>query len=316
MFRRRLGAGMAALLALAIACPATACAAGPWSWPVEGRLIVAYGATYPGAQGKPCTHGGADIAADAGAPVRACTAGEVSFSGRVPAGEGTQAFAVTVLTADGLKVTYLPLRSISVHRGENVAIGEALGTLAESGDASSAAPHLHLGVHRGGAALDPMSFLGGGVSPVPGPAPVAPGAKAAQPGLAVTHPSATGATHFTRPSSSGAPLASQARASARDANPQASPGQALRGVLPDTSGLIARVPALSRVPEVAAPPALDIAHMAADLRSGQGLLGSLLLRAGLAGLAGGCVFVVVRTSRASGAARAVPLAAAAKRPGR
>jgi hypothetical protein len=149
----------AALVVVASMAPALAWASGGWSWPVGSAVLLPYGSTYASAGGRSCSHGGVDIAADPGTPVRACTAGQVTFAGLVPAGEGARAFAVTVLTGDGLKVTYLPLEHADVHAGGQVSEGDAIGTLAPDGDASDAAPHLHLGVRRGESRLDPAAFL-------------------------------------------------------------------------------------------------------------------------------------------------------------
>jgi len=170
----RSGLAVMCALAMGLASPAPARASGDWEWPVEGTVTVGYGARYATEQGTACTHGGVDIGAPEGTTVRACAAGEVTFSGLVPAGEGERAWAVTVLTGDGLRVTYLPLSRASVSKGADVAAGAALGELAGAGDASSASPHLHLGVRRGETRLDPLAFLGEAA-----PAPQTPPGRAA-----------------------------------------------------------------------------------------------------------------------------------------
>lgn len=170
--------------------PAIALAAGSWPWPVEGPVVTPFGAFYE-AGGVRCSHGGVDIGAEAGTGVDACSAGTVSFAGPVPAGPGRRAYAVTVTDAAGLKVTYLPLARASVRAGERVAPGEEIGILAGAGDASSAAPHLHLGVRRGQRQIDPLPLLSGGAAGDPSAAPTAPspsgpkGPGATGPGLPV-----------------------------------------------------------------------------------------------------------------------------------
>jgi hypothetical protein len=311
MFRRRWTV-LAATALLLTALPAPARASGDWRWPVSGDVVLAYGSSYAGASGKTCTHGGVDIGADAGTTVRACCGGEVTFAGRVPAGEGAQAFAVTVLTSDGLRVTYLPLRSACVAKGESVSAASTLGVLDGSGDASSAGAHLHLSVSRGGTKLDPESFLGAAQSAPPAPDPEPAPAPATKPTPAPAAPKPAPArldasapanvrvsapSHVAQSNSSAAP----ARASAAAPAPLQ---QALSGALRDPRGL-GSAPTLTRVQPVANPTVLDVERMVADLRSGQGVVTSWMLRLALVALGAACVVPVLRSARAAGAAKAV-----------
>lgn len=192
----------AAALAAVLACPAVASAGAAWQWPVGDSVSLRYGAAWTDAGGRSCTHGGVDIPAPAGSRVRACTGGTVAFAGLVPAGAGRQAFAVTVATDDGLRATYLPLERAGVRSGDRVETGADVGELAAAGDASTPDAHLHLGVKRNSASIDPLSLLIAAAAPVP-PAPVtaprpapvrtapspAPGAPVPAPGLPVASPS-------------------------------------------------------------------------------------------------------------------------------
>lgn len=139
--------------------------------PVGGRprLLLAFGVPYE-AEGSSRVHHGLDLGAPARAEVAAAGAGTVTFAGRLPAGEGAETRGVTVQTADGLKVTVLPLDTTAVHTGEVVAAGDRLGTLAAHGDASSAEPHVHLSVRQGETYLDPASLLTG-LTEAPAPPP-------------------------------------------------------------------------------------------------------------------------------------------------
>ena len=195
----RLGVVLLVLLivgAAALGSPGEVMARDSWRWPLSGTVSLEYGARYANDQGRSCSHGGVDVAAVEGATVSACAGGEVTFAGLVPAGVGRRAWAVTVLTADGLHVTYLPLARTSVVRGESVDAGEALGELSDYGDASSPATHLHLGVRRGERALDPLTFLAAveaAVQPGPEPAPVA--RQAATPSRTVPRAGSVSAAH-------------------------------------------------------------------------------------------------------------------------
>ena len=301
--------------ALLVFAPATARASGGWPWPVDGPVLLGYGASYVNAQGKTCTHGGVDVGAPAGTGVHASVAGQVSFAGLVPAGDGERAYAVTVLTSDGLRVTYLPLRTVAVKRGESVAAGDGLGSLAEGGDASSASSHLHIGVHRGDADLDPLSFLGavGGSPSAPEAPPSA--AKASSPGLPVGSKSASHATARPAPAQSAVPAPAQVPAASGAPRTAPSLQDAIRTATAVSSQSVARTPVLTRIGQVGGAPMLDVARMSADVRSGRGWLVSLLTHVGLAGLAVGCVIPVLRGAGSSMAARSTQ-AAVARRAGR
>jgi hypothetical protein len=304
-----------AVVALTMAWPAPVQASVGWTWPVTGPVVLAYGSTYVGSSGKTCTHGGLDIGSDSGTSVRSSVSGQVSFAGRVPAGEGAQAFAVTVLTADGLRVTYLPLRSVSVHRGENVSGGEPLGVLDASGDASAAQSHLHFGVRRGDTQLDPASFLGSASPQVPVAAPVKPPAsKSSGPGLPVRPRSTAPApARSSVHSPSGAPVRSKVTAPNAARAGATSLDAAIKSAAGASSGVLARTPALTRVREVSEAPVLDLTRAIADLRSGQGWLAGLLTRLALVAVGGACVAPVMRGIRTAAAARR-PDVALARRP--
>jgi hypothetical protein len=103
-------------------------------------------------------HRGVDIAAETGERVLAPVAGTVTFVGRVPGAGGSTVLAISLQTAEG-SVTLLPLDRASVSRGDTVSEGAALATLAENGDASFSATHLHVGLRAGSLYLDPAKVL-------------------------------------------------------------------------------------------------------------------------------------------------------------
>ena len=146
---------------------------------MEGEVLTPYrnGADpYAGGQ-----HRGIDIAASAGAAVRAASAGTVTFSGTA----GSAGLTVAVRTADGrFDTSYLHLSAVAVAEGDRVAAGARLGAVGTTGRRSVPAPHLHFGVREAGsrhAYRDPLGLLPpAGVPvreaprgvPVPLPAPV------------------------------------------------------------------------------------------------------------------------------------------------
>jgi Peptidase family M23 len=141
-----------------------------WTWPVDGPVLrpFVFGED-PYVAGH---HRGVDLAAPAGATVRAPAGGTVSFAGTVPGGGRT----VTIATPDGYSVTLLHLGAVAVARSAGVAEGEAVGTVGPTGEVEHADPYVHLGVrltaHDNGY-VDPLRLLPpAGPPPEPAPEPV------------------------------------------------------------------------------------------------------------------------------------------------
>jgi hypothetical protein len=136
-----------------------------WRWPVDPPVRVLRPFDPPEQRWLP-GHLGVDLAAEPGQEVRAAGAGRVHFAGRVA---GTPLVSVT---HGDLRTTYLPVESDLV-RGDPVAAGEVLGTLAAAPPHRPDRPCLHWGLLRGDDHLDPLSLLGLGefrLLPVPPPA--------------------------------------------------------------------------------------------------------------------------------------------------
>src|SRR2546423_4451144 len=177
---RRLFAVMACAL-VSVPC------AGAWTWPVDGPILrpFAFGPDpYAGGQ-----HRGIDIAAPAGAPVRAPASGQVSFSGTVPGGGRT----VSIRTVDGYSVTLLHLGSLSVARGTTVAEGDAVGTVGPTGEVQEQEPYVYLGIRVAAdpqGYVDPVTLLPSRVAPPTGAAPAPPATAPAVPAPALPAPAA------------------------------------------------------------------------------------------------------------------------------
>jgi hypothetical protein len=114
---------------------------------------------------------------------------------------------VTLETADGAKVSLMPLAGACIAVGERVSTGERVGALAADGDASSAATHLHVGIRHGSLYVDPSTYL-----VVPAPVAEKPPADArptAEPST-VTHPASapapSQAVHAQAPAPGPAPV--------------------------------------------------------------------------------------------------------------
>jgi murein DD-endopeptidase MepM/ murein hydrolase activator NlpD len=125
---------------------------GAFRWPVSGggnyiRQYYRYG------------HYGLDIAADYGSSVRAAAGGTVIFAGWKGNGGGYQ---VWVAHGSGLYSTYNHMSAISVGSGQQVAKGQQVGRIGQSGRATG--PHLHFevwrgGIWSGGSRVNPLAYL-------------------------------------------------------------------------------------------------------------------------------------------------------------
>jgi peptidoglycan LD-endopeptidase LytH len=100
------------------------------------------------------THQGIDIFAPRGTPVVAAAAGWVSSASTNPLGGNV----VWIRTSRGQSHYYAHLDQQRVGAGTHVREGEPIGTVGNTGNARTTAPHLHFGIYRGGA-IDPFPFV-------------------------------------------------------------------------------------------------------------------------------------------------------------
>lgn len=178
MGRRRSGASLALLCALAVAgCATTAVEEAPATstireltveppaaeassamgddcaamlWPVDGTLSSPFGAH----DGRSHEHEGIDVAVAEDTPVRAACDGIVSYAGNGLRGYGN---VVILQHSDGLATLYAHNRALEVHQGDVVARGQIIARSGQTGHAT--APHLHFEVRKGSIARDPLGYL-------------------------------------------------------------------------------------------------------------------------------------------------------------
>ncbi|GIG86551.1 hypothetical protein Pen02_14870 [Plantactinospora endophytica] len=128
---------------------------GDFRWPLDGapRVVRRFD---PPPQPWLAGHRGVDLAAPAGATVRAAGPGVVYFAGSV-AGRPL----VSVAHANGLRTTYEPVRP-GLAAGDPVRPGDPLGVLLSGhpGCAAAGSACLHWGLRRGDEYLDPLLLLG------------------------------------------------------------------------------------------------------------------------------------------------------------
>lgn len=138
------------LWVLSVAPARPALASGTWMWPVSGPVVRAFD---PPGSPYGSGHRGIDIAAPAGAVVRAPAAGVVTFAGSV----GGRLF-VTIDHGGGLLSTCSFLSGLLVRKGDVVVQGQHIA-LSGSGHAGDASPDVHLGVRLAGQYVDPLDYL-------------------------------------------------------------------------------------------------------------------------------------------------------------
>jgi len=125
-------------------------AAVPWAWPVAGPIIRGF---EPPDGPYGAGHRGIDIAADLSTVIVAADDGVVTFAGKV----GGRLF-VTIDHGGGLTSTCSFLNGAMVRKGDHVARGQPVA-LTGWGHADEPVPHLHFGVRRNGAYVDPLEYL-------------------------------------------------------------------------------------------------------------------------------------------------------------
>lgn len=137
--------------AAAVGPPRSAPAALPprFLWPLEGRILSAFGAK-PGGR----FNDGVNIAAVPGEPVRAAAAGTVAYAGEALAGFGK---LLLIRHEGGWVTAYAHNDALLVSRGQVVRQGETVARAGRTGAVD--APQLHFELRRGRVPVDPAKTL-------------------------------------------------------------------------------------------------------------------------------------------------------------
>lgn len=130
-------------------------ARGQLTWPVEGNVVGRFGPERHPRFGTTTLNNGIDIAAAAGTGVRAVARGRVDFTSEDFAAFGQ---VVVVNHGSGYYTLYGHLSEIAVRQGQDVAAGQTIGRVGDSGT-SLKGTVLHFEVRKGGTALDPEDWL-------------------------------------------------------------------------------------------------------------------------------------------------------------
>ncbi|MFP5221972.1 MAG: peptidoglycan DD-metalloendopeptidase family protein [Acidobacteriota bacterium] len=138
-------------------------AAGQFISPVSGEVTSEYGWRRDPFTGQRAWHGGMDIAAPEGTPVRAARDGTVVFSGR----ERGYGNLVVVEHEGGVRTYYGHNKANEVTEGQSVKAGQVLAQVGQTGRATG--PHLHFEVRVDGRSVDPASQGGARLAAATGP---------------------------------------------------------------------------------------------------------------------------------------------------
>jgi murein DD-endopeptidase MepM/ murein hydrolase activator NlpD len=125
----------------------------PTRWPLGGAVNSEFGRRRSPWSGEPEFHGGIDIAAEPGTPVKAPAPGTVVFAGAVPD------FGNTVVLDHGQDVSsrFAHLQKLKVAPGQRVDRGQMIALSGSSG--RSTGPHLHYEVLVRGRPIDPRRVI-------------------------------------------------------------------------------------------------------------------------------------------------------------
>jgi murein DD-endopeptidase MepM/ murein hydrolase activator NlpD len=128
--------------------------AAPAGFPVDGRLLGAFGQRQDPFSGEGAFHKGVDISAPTGTPVHATADGIVVHADTTLSGYGR---LVILDHGGGYQTYYAHLSRFFVHVGQEIRRGELVGAVGSSGRVT--APHLHYEVRISGLVRNPRQFL-------------------------------------------------------------------------------------------------------------------------------------------------------------
>ncbi len=127
--------------------------------PTIAPLLLGYGWQVTPTTGAFAFQSGVDLSAKVGTPVLAAGNGTIAFAGA----EGSYGNLVVINHQGGWQTRYAHLATVNVTPGQQVKVGQVLGTVGTTGKLSSSAPHLHFEIRSasklGWVANDPTPFI-------------------------------------------------------------------------------------------------------------------------------------------------------------
>ena len=125
---------------------------GLFVWPHVGNITSPFGGSRDYNDGHNSPHGGVDISGEAGAPVIAAASGRVALAAALR----VRGNAVILDHGLGVYSGYYHLSEILVQEGQQVAQGEIIGRLGNTGLSTGA--HLHWEMSVGGVLVNPLEW--------------------------------------------------------------------------------------------------------------------------------------------------------------
>ena len=125
-----------------------------WPCPASSTISSYFGARESPTEGASTNHKGIDIAAASGSAVVAAAAGEVVIA-TYSASAGNY---VMISHGSGVYTVYMHMSSLAVSEGMEVKQGQTIGKVGSTG--YSTGPHLHFGIRKNGAYVNPLSYVG------------------------------------------------------------------------------------------------------------------------------------------------------------
>jgi murein DD-endopeptidase MepM/ murein hydrolase activator NlpD len=125
----------------------------PTLWPVDGRLMSAFGSRSDPFSGEGAVHTGVDLSAHMGTPVRATGDGIVHFA----SWSGGYGKLVVIDHGNGIETYYGHLSEFAVIAGQEIRRGDTIGK--SGGTGHSTGPHLHYEIRMGGSPVNPYKYL-------------------------------------------------------------------------------------------------------------------------------------------------------------
>ena len=122
-------------------------------WPTVGRISSPFGFRRCPFNGVRQFHGGMDIAAPTGTPIRAAMSGRVARVGY----NNVFGNYVIINHHSGFRTLYAHMHVVRTRTGANVVTGERIGDVGSTG--LSTGPHLHFEVHRNGVRVNPRTLM-------------------------------------------------------------------------------------------------------------------------------------------------------------
>ncbi len=126
---------------------------------LEGRQTSDFGPRVIRGMDLPPFHGGHDIAAPLGTPVRAPAAGVILYAGNEFRGNSDWGYVVEIDHGAGWTTIYAHLSGALFGRGDRIEAGQIFATVGNTG--LSLGPHLHVEVRENGERRDPADHLPG-----------------------------------------------------------------------------------------------------------------------------------------------------------